>query len=82
VAQVDHWAVLSVSPGATRIETKKAYHAKMLDQHPDKVANLLEEFQQLAYQKTMEIRAAYGALLLIVGVVVAAGFLGMRIGIR
>jgi DnaJ-domain-containing protein 1 len=67
VVEVNHWAVLSVSRGATRIEIKKAYHAKMRDYHPDKVANLPEEFQQLAHQKTIEIRAAYEALLKVVG---------------
>ncbi|MGB8221939.1 MAG: hypothetical protein WCF10_05090 [Polyangiales bacterium] len=35
--------------------------------HPDKVANLPEEFQQLAHQKTIEIREAYEALLKVVG---------------
>jgi len=63
---VDHWAVLSVSRGATRAEIKKAYHAKMRAYHPDKVANLPEEFQELAHQKTIEIRAAYEALLEVV----------------
>jgi len=66
-AAVDHWAVLSVSRGASRVEIKKAYHAKMRAYHPDKVANLPEEFQQLAHQKTIEIRAAYEALLKVVG---------------
>lgn len=31
------------------------------------VANLAEEFQELAHQKTIEIRASYEALLRIVG---------------
>jgi DnaJ-domain-containing protein 1 len=67
VVQVDHWTVLGLSHGATRIEIKKAYHVKMLAYHPDKVANLAEEFQELAHQKTIEIRASYEALLRIVG---------------
>ena len=53
--------------GATRIEIKKAYHAKMFAYHPDRVANLAEEFQELAHQKTIEIRTSYEALLLIAG---------------
>jgi len=65
--QADHWAVLSISPGASRIEIKKAYHAKMLAYHPDKVANLAPEFQELAHRKTIEIRASYEALLRVVG---------------
>ena len=44
-----------------------ASHAKMLAYHPDRVANLAEEFQELAHQKTIEIRASYEALLRIVG---------------
>jgi DnaJ-domain-containing protein 1 len=67
VVQVDHWIVLGLSHGATRIEIKKAYHAKMLAYHPDKVAYLAEEFQELAHQKTIEIRASYEALLRVVG---------------
>jgi DnaJ-domain-containing protein 1 len=39
----------------------------MLAYHPDKVANLAPEFQQLAYEKTIEIRAAYDALLRMAG---------------
>ncbi len=66
-AGVDHWAVLSVSRGATRIEIKKAYYAKMREHHPDKVANLPKEFQELAHEKTIEIRASYEALLRVVG---------------
>ena len=38
----------------------------MLAYHPDKVANLAEEFQELAHQKTIEIRASYEALLRVV----------------
>lgn len=67
VVEVDHWAVLGVSRGATRAEIKKAYHAKMLDYHPDRVASLAHEFQELAHQKTIEIRTSYEALLRIVG---------------
>jgi hypothetical protein len=67
VVQIDHWTVLGLSHGATRIEIKKAYHAKMLAYHPDKVAYLAEEFQELAHQKTIEIRASYEALLRVVG---------------
>ncbi len=63
----DHWAVLSISPGASPVEIKKAYHRKMRDYHPDKVSNLPKEFQDLAHQKTIEIRTAYEALLRRVG---------------
>lgn len=66
IAKIDYWVVLGLSEGATRAQIKKAYHAKMLDYHPDKVANLAAEFQELAHQKTIEIRAAYEGLLRIV----------------
>ena len=58
----DAHAVLGVSPGARRSEIKKAYHAKLQDYHPDKVATLAPEFQELANQKTIELREAYDSL--------------------
>ena len=54
--------MLGVSPGASRSEIKKAYHAKLQDYHPDKVATLAPEFQELANQKTIELREAYDSL--------------------
>ena len=48
------------SEGCLRAEWASAYH-------PEKVANLAEEFQELAHQKTIEIRASYEALLRVVG---------------
>ena len=63
----DHWTVLGLSPGASASEIKKAYRGKMLDYHPDRVANLAPDFQELAHQKTIEIRAAYDALLIRIG---------------
>ncbi len=38
-----------------------------LEARLNKVANLAEEFQELAHQKTIEIRASYEALLRVVG---------------
>jgi hypothetical protein len=61
-AKRDAHAVLGVSPGANRSEIKKAYHAKLQDYHPDKVATLAPEFQELANQKSIELREAYEAL--------------------
>jgi uncharacterized tellurite resistance protein B-like protein len=58
----DAHALLGVSPGANRSQIKKAYHAKLQDYHPDKVATLAPEFQELANQKTIELREAYEAL--------------------
>ena len=56
------YALLGLSPGASRAEIKKAYHAKLQDYHPDKVATLAPEFQDLANQKTIELREAYDSL--------------------
>jgi DnaJ like chaperone protein len=61
-AKRDAHAVLGVSPGANRSQIKKAYHAKLQDYHPDKVATLAPEFQELANQKSIELREAYEAL--------------------
>jgi len=63
----NHWAVLSLVPGSSPAAVKTAYRNKMLAYHPDKVANLAPEFQQLAHEKTIEIRAAYDALLRMAG---------------
>lgn len=60
---VDHHAVLGLAPGASAAEIKQAYRAKVTQYHPDRVSTLPPEFQRLAEQKTIELRAAYEALL-------------------
>ena len=39
-----------------------AYRARMNEYHPDKVAHLGEELQQLAHRKALEIQRAYEQL--------------------
>jgi len=54
--------VLRIPPGASKKEIQTAYRKLVADYHPDKVANLPREFQEVAHQKMIEINAAYDAL--------------------
>ena len=54
--------VLGVERDATQAEIKRAYQKLVQQYHPDKVANLADELQQLAEQRTKELNAAYRAL--------------------
>ena len=56
------YTVLGVSCGASREEVVHAYREQMKRYHPDRVADLGEEMQQLAHRKTVEIQRAYGEL--------------------
>jgi DnaJ like chaperone protein len=60
---VDHHAVLGVPPDASAADIKRAYRAKILQYHPDRVSMLPAEFQKLAQEKTIELRTAYETLL-------------------
>lgn len=55
-------AVFGLSPGASEPEIKAAYRNKMRDYHPDTVAHLAPEFQEVAVRKSQELNDAYGAL--------------------
>lgn len=59
----DPWGVLGLQSGATVQEIKKAYRAKLKRLHPDRVAGLDDELQELAEARTIELRAAYEACL-------------------
>ena len=59
----DPWGVLGLHPGATTQEVKKAYRQKIKGLHPDRVAGLDEEIQDLAEARTIELREAYEACL-------------------
>ena len=63
----DPWRVLGLQQGATTMEIKKAYRAKIKGLHPDRVAGLDEELQELAEARTIELREAYEACLDTVG---------------
>ena len=54
--------VLGVSRDASAAEIKTAYRDRMKAYHPDRVATLPAEFQDLAHRKSQEIRAAFDAL--------------------
>ena len=56
------YEVLKVSPGAEREEVVAAYRQMARLYHPDKVASLAPEFQELAEQRMKEINAAYQSL--------------------
>ena len=58
----DPWQVLEIKPGASQEEIRAAYKVQLLKYHPDRVAHLGEEFQHLAYSKTLAIQQAYTTL--------------------
>jgi hypothetical protein len=53
------YELLEVEPGATDEEIKAAYREQIKKCHPDQVANLDHEFQELADRKTKALNAAY-----------------------
>jgi DnaJ-domain-containing protein 1 len=58
----DPYAVLGVRAGVTPDELARAYRAQMKKYHPDRVADLPAEFQELAHRKAIEIQRAYAEL--------------------
>ena len=56
------YAVLGVEHGASRDEITHAYREQMKRYHPDRVAGLGEELQQLAHRKAIDIQRAYDEL--------------------
>jgi hypothetical protein len=59
----DPFMVLGIRLGATQEEIRSAYKREMASYHPDKVAHLGQELQELAKRKTQEINHAYHDLL-------------------
>jgi DnaJ-domain-containing protein 1 len=53
------WTVLEVSPHASADEIRSAYHRKVKQCHPDRVAGLASEFVELAERQTRTLNAAY-----------------------
>ena len=51
--------ILDVAPDASVEEIKKAYRSLISQYHPDKVATLGSELQELAERKSREITQAY-----------------------
>jgi uncharacterized membrane protein YkvA (DUF1232 family) len=61
-ARWDPYEILGVKRGASREEITHAYREQMKRYHPDRVADLGEELQRVAHEKTVEIQRAYEAL--------------------
>jgi len=59
----DYWGVLGLAPGASPEEVRAAYRKLVLQYHPDRVAQLPREFQELAVQKSIVLREAYERLM-------------------
>ncbi|MEN8185057.1 MAG: DnaJ domain-containing protein [Myxococcota bacterium] len=55
----DPYEILGIPTSASAEAIQAAYKARMQEYHPDKVAHLGEELQQLAHRKAIEIQQAY-----------------------
>lgn len=58
----DPYAILGVSRGASADAVAQAYRERMKEYHPDRVAGLGAELQDLAHRKTLDIQRAYTEL--------------------
>ena len=58
----DPYEILGIGCSASREEIQAAYKARMQEYHPDKVAHLGEELQEVAHRKAVEIQQAYEQL--------------------
>jgi predicted nucleic acid-binding Zn-ribbon protein len=59
----DPFAVLGVSQAATKDDIKAAYRSLIAKYHPDKVAHLAPEYQEIARSKSQLINSAYQELM-------------------
>lgn len=58
----DPYRVLNIDRGSSELEIKRAYKEMLSKYHPDKVAHLGKELQDLAHEKVIEITEAYNDL--------------------
>ncbi len=58
----DPYRVLGVRRDASVEELTRAYRERMMEYHPDRVANLGPELRDLAHRKTVEIQRAWDTL--------------------
>lgn len=56
------YSVLGITPNATDDEVKKAYRSMAIKHHPDKVAQMGEEYQKGAKEKFQQIQDSYDAI--------------------
>ena len=61
-ATFDAYAVLGIPRSASSDAIQAAYRARMKEYHPDKVAHLGEDLQELALEKSQQIQRAYREL--------------------
>jgi len=59
ISSSDPFSILGVALGASSIEIRNAYHREISKYHPDKVAHLGDELQQLAKRRAQAINQAY-----------------------
>lgn len=59
----DPYTVLGVDRGASPDEIRAAHRRMVAQYHPDKVAHLGKEFQDMAHQKLIAIQQAYELLM-------------------
>ena len=59
---LDPYQTLGIPTSSSRETIRRAYRSRMSEYHPDKVAHLGEELQELAHQKALEIQKAYQQL--------------------
>ncbi|MBF0412409.1 MAG: DnaJ domain-containing protein [Desulfamplus sp.] len=57
------YQILGLSPGASKEEIQSAYRNAVKQYHPDRVANLGPELQEIANKKFIEIKDAYNTLI-------------------
>ncbi len=58
----DPYSVLGVARGASTDEIGRAYREQLKRYHPDRVADLGPELQQVAHRKTVDLQRAYAEL--------------------
>ncbi len=58
----DPYEILEIPASSSQETIRSAYRSRMSEYHPDKVAHLGEELQELAHRKTLEIQQAYQQL--------------------